>query len=202
MTKEEIFDKRATFFNDILYHLERPPEAIDSLLNQDVYYIKPEKDTIINDSSTGNFAVNIKGKFFDKEFHLTYTLWQTGKILKIGVAINDEEFNDMFEQDKHYEIKSLWENGQLNIDVAHGCYFCDWSFSTPNLLDNYLEQEFFILGCRHMHFRVLRIVHDACEKFSLLERKKELNTNLNSFLNDNNDDITLSLNLENDDLNQ
>lgn len=173
MDKEHLFKARTLFFNDILDQITNPPNDMDMILNQSKYYISPEVSKIIKNIETGDLAIPITGSFFDKKFKLYYTLWQTGMRLKIGVAIYDDEMQDVFEKDTHKEIESIWPDSNPIIDVAHGCVFYDWTFDATNLYDSYQIMEKYILGMRHMHFRVMRIVYDNCE-MSHLEKQKDI----------------------------
>lgn len=178
MNKNELFELRDNFFNDILSQLENPASDMDLILNQSKYYVRPNMDKVVKNVSTGDLAIPINGSFFDKKFRLYYTLWQTGTRLKIGVAIYDDEMQDIFERDTHKEIDSIWPDCIPLVDVAHGCVFYDWTFDAKNLYESYQNAEKYILGMRHMHFRIMRIVHDNCELFHLEKQKDLLRENL------------------------
>jgi len=55
----------------------------------------------------------------------------------------------------------FWDNEPKQF-IRGDKMFYEWEFNVPNFYDSYLTQERYILGIRHMHFRVMRIVHDAC----------------------------------------
>ena len=189
MNKEELFKARNLFFDDILLQLNNSSSEMDVILNQAKYYVKPS-EKIVKNVETGDLAIPIVGEFFEKKFKLYYTLWQTGARLKIGVAIYDDEMQDVFEKDSHKEIDTIWPDCIPLVDIAHGCVFYDWTFDATNLYDSYQNLEKYILGVRHMHFRIMRIVHDNCELFYLEKQKDLLRENLdvregNGFSDDN-----------------
>lgn len=189
MNKEQLFNARTLFFNDILDQITNVPNDMDVILNQAKYYVAPEVNKIIKNVETGDLAIPILGSFFDKKFKLYYTLWQTGSRLKIGVAIYDDEMQDVFEKDAHKEIDSIWPDSAPLVDVAHGCVFYDWTFDATTLYDSYQTMEKYILGMRHMHFRIMRIVHDNCELLHLEKQKDLLRKSLDSG-EDNNQDYS------------
>jgi len=172
MDKQELAVKRKIFFDSIIGNIKRPPSEIDEVLQQDKYYIAPIENKTMSDPENGDLAIFINGKFHEKEFNIYYTVWQLGDILKVGVAIYDEDLHGAFASDHHNEVFYIWGNkNDPRIDVAHGCVFYDWEFAVKDLYDNYRNQERYILGVRHMHFRVMRIIHDECKR--LLASKNE-----------------------------
>ena len=82
--------------------------------------------------------------------------------------MNDESLQGVFLADTHNEVQSLWNRVGPSIDVSHGCVFYDWEFEVPELYDNYKNQEKYILGVRHMHFRTMKVIHDECLRLSTL----------------------------------
>ncbi len=168
MTKEELVAKRAKFFDAIMENMNRPPSRIDDILQQSQYYVKPNMEGSVTAPENGDVAISIKGKFFDKEFNLYYTLWQLGDTLRVGVAIYDDELHGAFASDHHNEVFYIWgSKNDPRVDVAHGCVFYDWEFDVPHLYESYKNQERFILGIKHMHFRVMRILHDECQRLKM-----------------------------------
>ena len=183
MDKSTVILKRTEFFNEMMYRLNEPPSSIDVVLQQDKYYIKPNKDETFINPEYGDIAIAIKGKFYEQKFKLYYTIWQFGEILKIGVAIYDEDLQGAFTSDNHNEVFYIWGQDTPRIDVAHGCVFYDWEFQVPHLYESYRHQERFILGLRHMHFRVMRIIHDECQRISLEKKETLQDVDLKNFEN-------------------
>lgn len=179
MDKETLKTKRTQFFENILDHMNRPPARIDKILQQDVFYIEPDKENTFYDAEAGDLAICITGKFFDKTFTLYYSFWQLGDMLRIGIALDDDELFAAFPSDNHNEVTYLWGlKNEPRVDISHGCVFYDWEFSVENLYDSYKNQEKFILGARHMHFRTMRIIHDQCERIFIDLHQERLNRNL------------------------
>lgn len=166
MNKNSLLSNRKKFFKEIIRVLSLEPNSTDDFLNQSNYYIKPqEKKTILNEEF-GDLVVEINGCFHGKTFKVNYSLWQLSDNLKIGVAINDLDLQGAFATDQHNEINELWGDNLPDIDVSKGSLFYTWNFSAPSLYDSYKEQEKFIFGVRHMHFRTMKVVHDECFKIS------------------------------------
>jgi hypothetical protein len=186
MDKLTLFAKRKEFFDEIIDALLKEPSEIDEVLNQTKYYIKPDRNKIITNPELGDVAILINGEFFNKNFTIHYTLWQLGNILKVGVAIHDDDLHGAFASDSHNEVFYIWgEEYEPKVDVARGCVFYDWSFNATNIYDSYREQEKFILGIRHMHFRAMRIIHDECQRIESSKKNDSFsNVNLSSFVDD------------------
>lgn len=165
MDKATLKAKRMEFFKEILEAMRRPPTKIDMILQQDKFYNPVDEENTFFDPEAGDLAISIKGKFHEKEFNVYYSFWQLGDMLRVGVAIYDDELQGAFASDAHNEVFYIW--GMKNdprVDVAHNCVFYDWEFEVRDLYDSYRNQEKFILGARHMHFRVMRILHDECQR--------------------------------------
>ncbi len=165
MEKLELFEKRRQFFEHVLENINRDPIEIDKVLSQDAFYVKPDKENTFYAVESGDLAICVKGNFFEKDFSVWYSAWQFGDYLKIGVAFYDNDLQGILITDDFNESHYLWGNDiSPRVDVSHGCVLYEWEFDVPNLYDNYKNQERFILGMRHMHFRVMRIIHDECRK--------------------------------------
>jgi hypothetical protein len=176
MDKATLIAKRTEFFKAILEQLRRTPARIDQILQQSGFYMPIDEDNTFFDADTGDFAICVKGDFHGKQFDVYYSLWQLGDMLRIGVAIYDEELQGAFASDTHNEVFYIW--GMKNdprVDVAHGCVFYDWEFEVKDLYDSYKNQERFILGARHMHFRVMRILNDECQRIYFSKNRDTFN---------------------------
>lgn len=165
MDKEQVLKSRKEFFQEVIEILFISPIETDLFLNQDKYYIKPVREKIINSPEFGDLIIPVKGKFFSTKFTVNYSLWQVGTNLKIGISITDIDLQGAFVADQNDEISELWgEHNIPKIDISRGFIFYTWSFDSPNLYNDYLEKEKFILGIRHMHFRAMKIIHDECSR--------------------------------------
>ena len=183
MDKLTLKTKRMEFFKEILEAMRRPPGKIDNILQQDKYYLPIDEDNTFFDEEAGDLAISIKGTFHEKLFNVYYSFWQLGDMLRIGIAIFDDELQGAFASDAHNEVFYIW--GMKNdprVDVAHNCVFYDWEFEVKDLYDSYRNQEKYILGARHMHFRVMRILHDECQRIYHTKNRDSLDdSNLDDF---------------------
>lgn len=174
MDKATLKAHRMEFFKEILEAMRRNPNKIDMILQQDKFYKPVDETNTFFDAEAGDLAISIKGNFHEKEFNVYYSFWQLGDMLRIGVAIYDDELQGAFASDAHNEVFYIW--GMKNdprVDVAHNCVFYDWEFEVKDLYDSYKNQEKFILGARHMHFRVMRILHDECQRLYYNKNRDE-----------------------------
>lgn len=185
MDKETLVKKRSDFFEYILEQIKRPPARMDEVLQQSQYYMPVYEADTFFDATAGDLAICIQGKFYDKEFKVYYSFWQLGEMLRVGVALNDEDLQTAFSSDSHNEVYYIWGmNNNPRVDVTHGCVYYDWEFVVPKLYDNYFNQERFVLGARHMHFRVMRILHDECFRiYSANKEQDESPLSLEEFTN-------------------
>lgn len=177
MEKEILLPKRSEFFKRIIAMLVRDPDKTDKVLNQDVFYVKPDLNSSILNSEKGELVINIPAIFYGKSFNVCYSIWQFSDSMKIGVFIDNKELGDAFQKDTHREIKYLWGNlVEPRNDGSRGVVgFYEWEFHTPDLYTKgYLAQEKFILGVRHMHFRLMRILSDACLSLSQVKKVNPL----------------------------
>lgn len=163
-SRKILLAKRKAFFNMILENINRPPVKIDKILGQDIYYFQPNPEKTLLEEATGDIAVCVRAKFFGKEFEVYYSLWQVGENVKVGIALSDPELQGALLNDEHNEAHFIWgKEVDPRIDVAHGAVLYEWDFHEPHLYDDFKKMEKYILGFRHMHFRVLRILHDECK---------------------------------------
>ncbi len=178
MNKETLVKLRTEFFNNILSSIKLKPSKVDQLLKQDKFFILPDTEKSVFSPETGDLALYFKGEFHDMKFEFFYSIWQIGNLLKVGIAIFDN-LESAFSDDTHNELYLIWgKKHQVNIDFARECSFYDWEFDATNIYKNYQEQERFIFGIRHMHFRVLRIIHDECKKIKTIKQAEEKNDSL------------------------
>jgi hypothetical protein len=161
MEKVDLITKRANFFNQIVEMLERKPDEIDKLMKQDVFYIAPSKK-IINPEK-GELLLGFPVDFYGKKFNVWYSFWQYSFDFKIGIFVEDPKLENAFMTDTHREIKFLWGSDlPPRFDNSRGTVMYEWEFRVPRLFDSYIYQEKYVLGSRHMHFRLMRVLHDEC----------------------------------------
>lgn len=170
-TKNEVLTKRKEFFDNIVAILSKEPVPIDRLLNQEKYYVSPNKNKTVLDEETGDLAIFINSDFFGKDFSICYTFWQYGETFKIGITIQTPELAMAIPRDVKNEIYTLWHintdnKTNPNFETVDNINFAKWEFNCKNLLSSYLIQENFIIGIRHMHFRIMRMIYDECKRLT------------------------------------
>ena len=175
MDKKELVEKRNVFFHKIVDMLKREPDEIDVLMKQDSYYVSPSK-TIINPEK-GELIIMIPFQFQGKLFNVWYSLWQYAFELKIGIFVEDSKLETAFQTDTHREIKYLWgADTPPRFDNSRKTVMYEWEFRVPRLFDSYVYQEKYILGVRHMHFRLMRVLQDECLSLKKLEEPNKKDT--------------------------
>ena len=191
MDKSTLIKQRKEFFENILTMLRMSPGRMDELLGQDKYYLPFDEHSSFEQSLTGDLVINVKGKFADTPFQFAYTIWQYGKTLTLGLALYTENLEGAFSSDDNGEIYTLWgKHNDPHMSKLYGNLYYNWSFEVTDLYDNYQEQEFFIIGIRHMHFRVLRMIYEECIRQQQRQKQdddyyKNRNQPLNDIMNGN-----------------
>ncbi len=180
MEKSLILEKRKEFFEDIVKNLSRDLGPFDKFWGHDKYYKPIDPKGVVMDAVNGELICEVKGDFHGKKFEFLHSIWQVGTILKIGFLLKTADCVPAFNLDEKSEILYVWgEKNAVKIKIVDSDYlFYDWEFDATNIYKNYQEQERFIFGIRHMHFRVLRIIHDECKKIKTIKQAEEKNDSL------------------------
>lgn len=154
-----VMARRAGFFRRILDSVSEAPSDIDQVMGQAKYFVRPLDSPRVFDARRGTLVFHVRPRFCDREFEFFYSIWQLGRMLKIGVILQgDLEQAPLI--DWHHEMSDLWAEARLDRQSRTGATLYEWTFDVPDLYGCWLNQERYILGMRHCHFRMLRIVHD------------------------------------------
>lgn len=169
MTKEEIYIHRINFFNDIIHILKRDLGELDKIFKQEKYMVQLKDEDFFTDPVYGELMCKIKHQFFGENFELLYSIWQVGDILKIGFLVSDEKLYNAFASNQITNM-DIWNGeGNLTINERQGIFY-DWSFKTKDLYGSYLNQEKYIMGVRHMHISLLKIIYNYLEQKHNLDK--------------------------------
>lgn len=155
LLKEEVWATRQEFFEQISSTLKTPPQKIDECLKQAQYYFPPLETDAIQDEKLGDYFVRINPAFEGVEWPLAYSVWQVGERLQLAVILSKASEVAMAWDAEEFD--SLW--GEAGAPAKHtrgDLSFYEWGFQVPGFHQNYAIRERFILGMRHMHFRILR----------------------------------------------
>lgn len=173
MTKEQVAEQcrqtrevREAFFEAIVDAINTPAGDIDRELNQSEYYVAPLMEQVISRADMGTLFIpfEIADKRNPEEIHrMAYSLFQSGDNLKLGVVFYDKSLYGAPHEDSEDEMKLLWDSEPLAVVRGDGLMY-EWSMQVPDLYEKWVRQERIILGMRHMHFRVMRIVSSQLEK--------------------------------------
>lgn len=161
MDRKELLENRKQFFNEIIISLSREIGELDKYFEQDKYYIKPQKDSLLIDVQNGELICEVKGHFFNLPFNYLISVWQVGTRLKIGLLLKTEFLYKAFGLDEHSGFLDSWGKENLpEVNIVHGGAFYDWQFNAEHLYSSYMNQENYIMGIRHMHLKALKIIYD------------------------------------------
>ncbi len=171
INKEQTHKIRESFFDSVISVMSEDPTQMDIFLDQQQYYVKPIEKEIYKNSAYGDLVVPVGGNFSDKNFKVWYSMWHIGERIKVGIMLKDVDLQEALISDHHKEINKVWGvDVQPNIDATHGALLYEWEFNCPDFYDSYMYQEKFILGMRHMHFRVMRIVYDKFKSIQMSQQ--------------------------------
>lgn len=161
MDRNALLENRKQFFNEIISSLSREVGKLDKYFEQDKYYIKPEKDSLVLDIPNGELVFEVKGEYFGTSFSYLISIWQVGTRLKIGLLLKNESLFKAFGLDDQSGFLACWGKENLpEMSIIHGGAFYDWQFNAENLYSSYMNQENYIMGIRHMHLKALKILYN------------------------------------------
>lgn len=170
MEKEYVLKNREEFFNQIIEKMKEQPNDLDIFLNQADLHCPPLDSEIYSNHEYGDLKIPVEVNFFEKNYKIYYTIWHVGHILKVGVVLPNIELQIAITDDTYKEVENIWgKDCKPTIEAAHQMFLLDWEFNEPNIFDSYLNQEKYILGMRHLNFRICRIIHDKLKKDALMQ---------------------------------
>lgn len=156
--------QRYAFFRRILRAVTEPPRRIDCIMGQSDFFCPADAGAAVIDVGMGSLVFPVHPTFNGTPYAFEYSIWQIGSMLKIGLLLsNGLEQAPLL--DWHREVGDIWaDRAPAKLDRA-GVTVYEWTFEVPDLYSAWLAQERYVLGMRHCHFRILRIVRD----FALLQ---------------------------------
>ena len=179
--RTQVHSVRANFFRDLLLAWANPPSSIDQIMGQDRTYIAPDfathrhdhpKTVKIFDVGSGVLAASVTPPVSDLDKgHLrwTYSIWQAGDWLRFGVLIQGETrylvaFDN--EHDNVLGMERIWDrNADFMVRGPHGL-LVEWRFKQPDLYDDFMIRERFVLVARHLHFRLSAMIDSLSRKIA------------------------------------
>lgn len=158
--KEQLRSLRDAFFSDIIEAVDLRPTDVDRLAGHDKYWAPSSATNLIKDPALGALNICVETVFHQKKVEYNYAINQVGTVLRIGLLLDGEaQIAPLVEGT--FEIHKLWPGTEPLRLSREGQVLYEWTFEVPELYESWLMQERFILGMRHFHFRVLRILHDG-----------------------------------------
>jgi hypothetical protein len=154
-----VYAGRRYFFEAIHRACASAPGRPDASLSQRELLEGMGRITGEIDAEMGTLLMHIEASYFGQRFEFAYSILQAGETLRIGVLLG-ESLQQAPLVDSHMELRELWPGAEpLPLPRGESVLY-DWSFETPGLYRRWLVQERFVLGMRHFHVRILRIVRD------------------------------------------
>lgn len=170
--KRRMVALRRVFFDEIVASLNKAPMAIDKVFGQAVCYVPPLAESArILDADMGTLLLDFSVAGRETKYPFSYSLYQIGDTFKIGIlwqgalrivpayAKVHKEHGEVLSHDFWQDASRFIENedrGPITLT--------EWGFKVPGLYDSWAMQETYILGLRHMHFRLLSLVSAFIEE--------------------------------------
>lgn len=171
MNKDEVLNIRKEFFEQILEKLNEEPSKLDEFLNQDFLYFPPINNEVYQNINYGDLVIPVDIEFFNKKYKIYYTVWHVGTKIKIGVVLPHIDLQTAITEDNYgyQELNNIWGKDHIpTTEASHQLYLIDWEFDEPNIFNSYIYREKFILGMKHMSFRICRIIYDKLKKDAII----------------------------------
>lgn len=151
--------KRREFFESILLLLKESPDKASVLFGQDKLLASTKLVDDFIDSEHGILLYTMDCNYYGEHSKHNYSLYLTGDIFRIGLLLSGGVENAPL-IDWNNEMNDLWPGTAPAQHNRAGVSLYEWTFAVPDLYDNYVTRERFVLGMRHMQGRILRIVSD------------------------------------------
>jgi hypothetical protein len=158
-SRQVAISRRTYFFEALLNICRTGVDGASEQMGQVSFYVPADRETAIVMPADGVLIFHIDANFYGMNCKHTYSLWQFGRTLKVGLLL-DNGLDQAPLVDFHNEIRELWNAKPYLQYDRDGITLYEWTFDVPQLYTSWLEQESFILGMRHCQLRVLRIIHD------------------------------------------
>lgn len=153
------FSKRREFFESILFVLKSKPDKASVLFGQDKLLASTKLNGECIDTDHGILIFTMECNYYGEQSSHSYSLYLTGDIFRIGLLLSGGVENaPLIDWDN--EMNDLWPGTPPVQHNRSGVSLYEWTFAVPDIYDNYVTRERFILGMRHMQGRILRIVSD------------------------------------------
>lgn len=155
-----VLQARLHLFERIAENVSRPPGPIDITFGHAQYWHPVKVEPFgVNDNS---LVIQVNPVIHGERRKLFYSIWVTGDFIRIG-AIMDNEAALAPLMEGQQEINKIWPDQIPETQDRDGSLMYQWSFQVPGLLDRWSARHMFVDGVRHMHIRLLRILHDGLQ---------------------------------------
>lgn len=159
LRKQRVINARQILMQAIVDQMQSPPDHASIKFGQDELLNQSNLSEILMDTNAGVLYIEVSSNFAESPGKHSYSLFFTGDLFRIGLLLYDGLQNATV-IDWHNEVHSLWPGTQPDHLDREGLTMYEWTFLLPDLYGNYATQERYILGMRHMHCRMLRIIRD------------------------------------------
>jgi len=170
LNKDTLLAIRRAFFNDLLDEWSREPEAIDTVMGQADYALKPDAP-----SASGAVTINspergILAQSFSRPVHwgsgvdFIYSVFMAGDWLRFGVLLRgSQEALALFDHNgqSQLDVEYVWDRPSDKVRRRADALLMEWRFVEPDFYANYAVRERFVRVARHLHFRLGQAIAEA-----------------------------------------
>lgn len=168
LTKEQVHQQRAGFFDALIEEWTRPVEHIDALMGHAESFFPLDSAEVglrINDVQHGLLVASATppDSWGDMP-RIIYSIVHAGDWLKFGFLVKGSAealaiFNRS--QDELMGVEKLWDRTPDIQAREGGGLLVEWRFVEPDFYENFAIQERFIQISRHVHMRICKALFDS-----------------------------------------
>lgn len=159
LQRRKMLRERKVLIDRILERLTKQPDVADIKFGQDELLRAAQISEQLVDLEAGILYLTVQSRYQDQPGEHSYSLYFTGDMLRIGLLLYGELSKAVL-IDWHNELQSIWPGCPPQQIDRRGVTMYEWTFLLPEIYTSHAVQERYILGMRHMHSRLLRIIAD------------------------------------------
>lgn len=151
------------FFQRVMEALKKKPSQVDVLFGQLENYVEPrlfDEDVVL-----GSQVIEVSPNFYGEgdESRYCYSIFITGDLIRIGVFIPSSKIiSAPVHNEGRSDLLQAWNGAEFDVVVRGNGLMYEWAFTDFDARD-WLNAERYVMGIRHMHYRLLGLVRSVVE---------------------------------------
>lgn len=157
--KARVHAERRIFFRRIVERITIAPDPAAIKFGQHIQLQNSKIVECLTDVEAGILYIVVESTFEGRTGQHSYSIFVTGDLFRIGLLLYGGLESAPL-TDWQNEITEMWPGCSPDQHDRGALAMYEWTFLLPDLYQSFVTQERYILGIRHMHCRVLRIIQD------------------------------------------